>query len=172
MDFNSYVGVDNLLQNRKGKTVSNYVPKTGNLTKYEKDDILIGNIRPYLKKIWQASNTGGTNGDVLVIRINDEQKQEFYSRFLYHLLASDEFFNYNMQHAKGAKMPRGNKEAILKYKIPKISHEEQVKISNTLDRLEALVSDISIGLPAELTARRQQYEYHRNKLLTFKEYVG
>ena len=57
-----------------------------------------------------------------------------------------------------------------KIKIPVPSLEEQERIVSILDKFDALVSDISIGLPAELKARRQQYEYYRNKLLTFKEY--
>ena len=48
----------------------------------------------------------------------------------------------------------------------------QNEIANTLDKFDALVNDISIGLPAELKARRKQYEYYRDKLLTFNEYAG
>ncbi|MDD3035955.1 MAG: restriction endonuclease subunit S [Candidatus Saccharimonadaceae bacterium] len=167
LNIESYVGVDNLLQNRQGKTISSYVPKTGKLTRYEVGDILIGNIRPYLKKIWRATNVGGTNGDVLVIRINETEKNNLSSKFLYHLLASDGFFNYNMQTAKGAKMPRGNKIAIMKYKIPVPPFAEQERIVSILDKFDAFVNDISIGLPAELFARRSQYEYYRGKLLDF-----
>jgi type I restriction enzyme S subunit len=167
MNNENYIGVDNLLPNKLGKTNSNYVPSTGNLTKFEIGDILIGNIRPYLKKIWRATNIGGTNGDVLVIRINEKEK--ISSEFLYYLLSSDDFFNYNMQFAKGAKMPRGDKSAILKYKIPIPPLEEQNRIVAILDKFDALVNDISAGFPAEIAARRQQYEYYRNKLLTFKE---
>jgi type I restriction enzyme S subunit len=54
--------------------------------------------------------------------------------------------------------------------IPPLADQE--RIVSILDKFDALVNDISIGLPAELKARRQQYEYYRNKLLTFKEYVG
>jgi type I restriction enzyme S subunit len=172
LNVESYVGVDNLLQNRQGKTVSSYVPKTGKLTRYEVGNILIGNIRPYLKKIWQATNAGGTNGDVLVIRINETEKNNLSSKFLYHLLASNSFFNYNMQNAKGAKMPRGNKMAIMKYKIPVPPIAEQNRIVSILDKFDALVNDISIGLPAEILARRSQYEYYRGKLLNFKENVN
>ena len=46
--------------------------------------------------------------------------------------------------------------------------EKQKEIVETLDKFDALVNDISVWLPAELKARRQQYEYYRNKLLDFK----
>ena len=171
LDNESYVGVDNLLQNKQGKTLSNYVPTTGKLTRYENGDILVGNIRPYLKKVWLATNTGGTNGDVLVIRINEKEKSNLNSEFLYYLLSADTFFDYNMQFAKGAKMPRGDKSAIMKYEIPVPPLAEQERIVTILDKFDALVNDISIGLPAELSARRSQYEYYRGKLLTFNEYA-
>jgi len=108
----NYIGVENLLPNCGGKTSSSYVPTKGNLIKYQEGDILIGNIRPYLKKIWFADRIGGTNGDVLVIRLTDKK---IYPRYLYQILADDKFFEYNIQHSKGAKMPRGNKNKILEY---------------------------------------------------------
>lgn len=68
-------------------------------------------------------------------------------------------------------MPRGDKTAIMKYKIPIPPIAEQQRIVSILDRFDALVNDISIGLPAELAARRKQYEYYRNRLLTFQSAV-
>lgn len=58
------------------------------------------------------------------------------------------------------------------FQIPVPPLKEQERIVSILDKFNALVNDISIGLPAELKARRQQYEYYRNKLLTFKEYAS
>ena len=168
VNLENYVGVENLLQNKQGKTFSSYVPSSGNLIQYLSNDILIGNIRPYLKKIWVSDINGGTNGDVLVIRIQEEFSQKIKSRYLFYLLSSDDFFKYSMQFAKGAKMPRGDKDAILKFKIPIPSLEEQERIVNILDQFDALVNDIKTGLPAEIKARRAQYEYYRKKLLTFK----
>jgi len=55
-----------------------------------------------------------------------------------------------------------------KFKTPLPPLAEQERIVSILDKFDALVNDISIDLPAELNARRQQYEYYRNKLLTFK----
>ena len=54
-------------------------------------------------------------------------------------------------------------------KIPLPSIESQRRIVAILDRFDALCNDLSSGLPAEIEARRKQYEYYRDKLLTFKE---
>ena len=63
-----------------------------------------------------------------------------------------------------------NVMANIKIPIPPLS--EQKRIVSILDKFDALVNDISSGLPAELIARRKQYEYYRNKLLTFNKYVS
>lgn len=165
LDKTNYVGVDNLLQNRTGKEESSHVPTSGNLTEYHQGDVLIGNIRPYLKKIWCADRVGGTNGDVLVIHITDKRVN---SRYLYQVLADDKFFEYNMQHAKGAKMPRGNKLKIMEYSIPLPKNEaEQTRIVSILDKFDALTNSISEGLPCEINLRQKQYEYYRDLLLNF-----
>jgi type I restriction enzyme S subunit len=169
LDADSYVGVDNLLQDMRGRISSSYVPTSGTSIGYEPDDILIGNIRPYLKKIWLADSAGGTNQDVLVVQIKDGVRKGLKPRFLYHQLASEKFFAYDMQHAKGAKMPRGDKDAIMKYEIAIPRLEEQERIVSILDKFDALVNDLSTGLPAELNARRQQYQHYRDRLLTFRE---
>ena len=160
----TYVGVDNLLPNRAGKQDSNYLPTEGNAIAYQPNDILIGNIRPYLKKIWKADNEGGASGDVLVVRIKNSLLTPGY---LYHLLADDRFFSYDMQHAKGAKMPRGNKEKILDYVLPLPPLSEQRRIAEILDRFDTLTNSISEGLPREIALRRKQYEYYRDALLRF-----
>ncbi|WP_424765401.1 restriction endonuclease subunit S [Necropsobacter rosorum] len=165
LNENNYVGVDNLLQNKAGKTKSNYVPTEGNLTEYLPNDILIGNIRPYLKKIWQADCTGGTNGDVLVIHPTSSM---INPRYLYHILADDRFFEYNTQHAKGAKMPRGSKSAILQYRFPLPTNpKEQHRIASILDKFETLTNSITEGLPLAIEQSQKRYEYYRELLLNF-----
>ncbi|MDR1403984.1 MAG: restriction endonuclease subunit S [Candidatus Methanoplasma sp.] len=164
----NYVGVDNLISNRGGRSDSGCVPKSGNHVQFKKRDILIGNIRPYLKKIWFADRDGGTNGDVLVIRLNHNDRT-VNARYLYHVLSSDYFFDYNVQHSKGAKMPRGDKDAIMDYLIPVPAVEDQNKIVSILDEFESFLNDISVGLPAEISARRKQYECYRDRLFRFEE---
>lgn len=163
----NYIGVDNLLPNKKGKTISEYVPSNGNFIKYRRNNILIGNIRPYLKKIWLATHDGGTNGDVLVICIAKEYELQIIPDFLYYLLSSDDFFYYDMQYAKGAKMPRGNKNIIMEYQVPVPPLPVQEEIVRILDKFTALEAE----LEAELEARRKQYEFYRDQLLTFGDEV-
>lgn len=171
LDDSNYVGVESLLQNRAGRIDSTRTPDSGNLTQYNPDDILIGNIRPYLKKIWHADRVGGTNGDVLVIHPTDTA---INPRYLYQVLADDKFFEYNMQHAKGAKMPRGNKSKIMEYLVPipfasnrEKSLAEQERIVTILDKFDALTNSITEGLPREIDLRQKQYEYYRDLLLSF-----
>ena len=79
-----------------------------------------------------------------------------------------------MQHAKGAKMPRGSKSKIMEYQIPipfpddpHKSLAEQARIVAILDKFDTLTHSISEGLPREIELRQKQYEYYRNLLLSF-----
>lgn len=57
----------------------------------------------------------------------------------------------------------------MKFRVPLPPLEEQARIVAILDKFDALTNDLSEGLPAEITARRKQYEYYRDRLLTFQE---
>lgn len=161
LDETSFVGVDNLVAGKGGRVDATYLPNTARLTAYEPGDILLGNIRPYLKKVWLATYSGGCSGDVLAVRLKPATKETLASEFLYYLLSSDGFFAYNMQHAKGAKMPRGNKAAILNYRIPVPPLEVQREIVRVLDQFGQL--------EAELEARRRQYGHYRDQLLALSK---
>ena len=163
IDKNTYVGVENLLQNKQGKTVASSVPNSGKVIRFEIGDILIGNIRPYLRKIWLSDCIGGTNGDVLAIQIND--RTEITPEFLYYIISSEKFFLYDVQNSRGAKMPRGDKDVVMKYKLPVPPLEVQCEIVHILDSFTLLTAELT----AELTARKKQYEFYRDKLLTFSE---
>ena len=117
-----YVTTDCILQNKKGREIAtNLPPQSCCLTRYQRGDVLIANIRPYLKKVWFADIDGGASSDVLVFRV----KEGHSPSFLYAVLLQDSFFDYVMQGAKGSKMPRGDKEQILRYEMPTLSCSEE-----------------------------------------------
>ena len=156
-----YVGVENLIKDKGGMRPAIELPAVHDVIKFKLNDILIGNIRPYLKKIWLADQEGGTNGDVILLRINNDIP--LIPKFLYYIISSDSFFSFHNQYAKGAKMPRGDKKKILEFPIPVPPIEVQEEIVKILDRF----SDYAAELQAELQARKEQYEYYRNLLLSF-----
>lgn len=109
----NYVSTDNMMPQKQGLSGEILNPASGNVLCYEKDDILISNIRPYFKKIWYADQSGTCSTDVLCIRsLNSDN-----SYFVYKTLWQDDFFDYVMQGAKGSKMPRGDKTRIMNYPI-------------------------------------------------------
>ncbi|WP_407334682.1 restriction endonuclease subunit S [Dietzia kunjamensis] len=167
LDGTSFVGVDNLVGDRGGRVDATYLPNTSRLTGYEPGDILMGNIRPYLKKVWRATSSGGCSGDVLAIRIREGSNRVLLAEFLYYLLSSDAFFAYSMRYAKGAKMPRGNKAAIMKYGIPMPPLEVQREIVRVLDDYTQLEFELRSELESETEARCRQLDHFRGELLSF-----
>lgn len=118
----TYVGMDNLIPNRGGVTISEYVPSEGTTTAYKRGDILLGNIRPYFKKIWLAENDGGCSPDVLCIHC----KEGVSPLFVYAVLAQDSFFDYDVAGAKGSKMPRGDKDHIMAFPVPDLDDADAI----------------------------------------------
>ena len=147
-----YVTTDCILQNKKGREVAtNLTPQPCSLIRYQRGDVLIANIRPYLKKVWFADIDGGASPDVLVFRAKDGHSPSF----LYAILLQDSFFDYVMQGTKGSKMPRGDKEQILRYEMPTFSCSEEsigtfflnldrkIHLNERINQnLEAMIADV------------------------------
>ena len=138
IESETYITTDNMLQNKLGIVPFEGEANISSITEYKKDDILISNIRPYLKKIWFADKDGGCSKDVLVLRSADTNK--YLPKYIFYMLRRDVFFDYVMEGKKGIKMPRGNKEDILKYRIQIPSIDEQMRI---VSQIEALESEIT-----------------------------
>ena len=150
-----YVTTDCILQNKKGREIAtNLPPQSCCLTRYQHGDVLIANIRPYLKKVWFADIDGGASSDVLVFRA----KEGHSPSFLYAVLLQDSFFDYVMQGAKGSKMPRGDKEQILRYEMPTLSCSEESigTFFLNLDQKIRLNEQINQNLEA---VAKQLYDY-------------
>lgn len=105
--------------------------------------------------------------NVARIRINNSK---VLPKFVMYFLQTPEFKVNQLDKLTGASsMKNITMTNIRKFKIPLPSIEEQERIVNILDKFDKYCNNISEGLPAEIEARQRQYEYYRDKLLTFKE---
>ena len=119
-------------------------------------NILLSNIRPYLKKVWKATFNGGCSSDVFVLQANSNIDADY----LHYVVANDKFIGFVMNGAKGVKMPRGDKNQMKTYSLSLPSIKEQRKISRFLsflderiavqnrliDRLQSLIKGIMVKL--------------------------
>ena len=150
-----YVTTDSLLQNKRGRDIAqNLPPVPCSLTKYHKGDVLVSNIRPYLKKVWLADTDGGCSNDVLVFRAMEDHSHNF----LYAVLLNDSFFEHAMQGAKGSKMPRGDKNQIMRYEIPTFSLSEENVGKLVVDIMAKINLNRQINDNLEAMAK-QLYDY-------------
>ena len=99
-----------------------------------------------------------------------DSKPEVSLRYIYHALKNKQDKLHAMKRGSG--VPHIQRKALSEFVISIPPLEEQRRISSILDKFDALVNDLSSGIPAEIEARRKQYEYYRDKLLTFKEKPG
>ena len=142
---------------------------------------LTGEVRPYLLKKGDLimARTGATYGKTLyynedypsayasfLIKITLNQLVD--SKYYWHFTRSSIYWEQANRLVGGGAQPQFNTGAISQVNIPLPSLEEQNRIVSILDRFDRLTNDLTTGLPAEIEKRRQQYEYYRDKLLTFK----
>ncbi len=128
---------------------------------HEGDYVLIGRQGAWSGNIKRVTGKFyATEHAVVVTPIDD-----FNISWLFHLLT---MMNLNQYVSQGAQ-PGLAVSTLNKIPIPIPSIKEQERVVSILDKFDALVNDISEGLPAEINARRKQYEYYRTKLLTFEE---
>ena len=128
LNKDNYVSTENMLQDYQGIVKAKSVPKDVNVVSFSCGDILISNIRPYLKKVWKATFNGGCSSDVFVLKANDNIESDY----LHYVIANDKFINFVMSGAKGVKMPRGDKKQMKTYCLSLPQIQEQKKIATLL----------------------------------------
>lgn len=104
---------------------------------------------------------------LLVQRVARVRAKRVNQNYLFHNIAH-RFSGYVDKKKTGGAIPHVSMKDIQNFSIPVPSLQEQERIANILDRFESLTTSLQSGLPAEISARRQQYEHYRDKLLTFK----
>lgn len=137
------------------------------LRKAAKGDIVIAttseNVEDVCKAVaWLGEEEIAVSGDAFIYKHTQNPK------YMAYLFQTASFFNYKKKKATGTKVIRLAGDAMGNYLAPIPSLEEQQRIVSILDRFESLTTSLQSGLPAEIAARRQQYEHYRDKLLTFK----
>lgn len=159
----TYISTENMLPNKGGITEASSLPSIVLTQEYRKGDVLVSNIRPYFKKIWQAKYDGGCSNDVLVFTPNPMTDKDF----LYYVLANDEFFLYSMATSKGTKMPRGDKDSIMQYEIPDIGLDRQRKIASVLKSLD---DKIQLNIAINNNLEQQALAIFRQYFMDFAPY--
>ena len=135
LEIETYISTENILQDYGGILLSKKLPSSGSFTKFKEGDILVSNIRPYLRKVWFSNISGAASNDIIVIRAGLKIDKTFLS---YHL-KNDNFIDYIMKGAEGVKMPRGDKDLIKEYFISFPKPNEQQKIATCLSSLDTLI---------------------------------
>ncbi len=144
LNQDTYVGVDNLLPDVAGKRMSDFVPTAGTVTAYHPGNILLSNIRPYLKKAWLADNHGGASGDVLVLVVDEKMAVPGY---VFSFVSTDQFFDYEMQNiGSKVKMPRADKKKVLDFQIPILPIQEQQRIAGEITSKKSEISKLRVQL--------------------------
>ncbi|MCQ2980862.1 restriction endonuclease subunit S, partial [Helicobacter pylori] len=116
-EINHYITTDNMCQNLGGiDTFKNINIPQGKVRSFQKDDVLLSNIRLYFRKVYRAKQKGGCSSDVLVFRA-----KHIDSATLFAILSSQIFTDYACSGSQGSKMPRGNKTHMMNFKIPTIN---------------------------------------------------
>lgn len=152
LNTKSYISTENMLSNKSGITDASSLPTVSLTQEYKSGDVLVSNIRPYFKKIWQARYDGGCSNDVLVF----VPKSNTDSNFLYYVLADDDFFTYSMATSKGTKMPRGDKTSIMQYAVPMVDFYTQKKIASVLKSLDEKI-ELNNAINENLEQQAQGY---------------
>ena len=136
LNEDNYVSTENMLQDYQGIVEAKSVPEDVNVISFSCGNILISNIRPYLKKVWKATFNGGCSSDVFVLKANDNIESDY----LHYVIANDKFINFVMSGAKGVKMPRGDKKQMNTYSLSLPQIQEQHKIARLLSLLDERIA--------------------------------
>lgn len=110
---------------------------------------------------WLGETPAGISGDAYIYR------HEMNPKYVSYFFTTHDFQRQKLRHITGTKVRRVSGKNLETIEIPLPPLEEQQRIVDILDRFDALTTSLSEGLPAELAARRSQYEYYRDQLLSF-----
>jgi len=132
--LDSYISTECMLPDFGGVTRASTLPTSGSVTQFRQTDSLFSNIRTYFRKVWFANSDGYCSPDVLVFRSKNSDLID--PNYIFHLARWPKFTEYTVTTSKGAKMPRGDKDAIAKFSFPLPPLLEQRAIASVLCALD------------------------------------
>jgi type I restriction enzyme S subunit len=135
------------------------------------NDVIIAAVGETVKDVgkavaWLGSEDIAIHDDCFLYRHGLDPK------FVSYYLQTDAFHSQKGKHVSRAKVKRLSRDGLSKITIPVPKLEEQRRIVAILEPFDLLINDLSVGIPAELAARRKQYEYYHHRLLTFGKAVA
>ena len=151
------------------QTISFVSPETAEgLRKVDYGDVIITNTSENIDDVGKAvaycvKEQGVTGGHATIFK----PSEKIIGKYLVYYTQTTEFSNQKRKYAKGTKVIDISANDLTKITIPLPPLSEQQRIANILDKFDTLVNSISEGLPKEIALRRKQYEYYREKLLSF-----
>ena len=160
INLSSYISTDNMLQDREGVVTYEGDPQIDSVVGYDKGDVLVSNIRPYLKKIWLADKAGGCSPDVLVFHPDSDQ---ILPEILFIFLSDDDFFDFMMSGNAGLKMPRGDKKKIPSYEIPELPLPIQKEIVAKCARIDNKVKKAKEEIGKYIKQKESAFEGMKGK---------
>lgn len=132
-------------------------------------DMIFGTTRPMLKRYTAISSEYDRQICSTGFCVLRPDTTVVLTNFLYHMLGTSDFYKYVEKNERGANYPAIPDKLVKQFEIPVPPLPVQQEIVAILDKFDALTNSLQEGLPAEITARSQQYEHYRNTLLNFKE---
>ena len=148
----TYISTENMQPNFGGISMATTLPENGSVTRFKTGDTLFSNIRTYFKKVWQADFDGYCSNDVLVLRPKDENV--LCPSYLHYLCRWGKFTEFSVRTSKGAKMPRGDKDALAQFQLELPPTEEQQTIAKFLRSLDDKI-DLNRRINQSLEAMAQ-----------------
>lgn len=131
-------------------------------------DVVIASVGETVEEVGKAVAWLG-DGPVAIHDDTFRYRSELNPKFVSYFLQTAAFRAQKAKYVARAKVKRLSAASLAKIEIPVPSQDEQAHVVSALDSFDALINDPSVSLSAELNARRKQYEYYRDRLLTFKE---
>ena len=146
--------------------ITEWAVKDASMTVYPQNSIAIVTRSGILKHTFPVAYIPfetTVNQDIKILSV----AEDVHPRYAFHVIQGNGKDILVKTKKQGGTVDSLDFQKVLAYKVPVPPYEVQERLAKVLDNFDAICSDLNIGLPAEIEARKKQYEYYRDMLLTF-----